>query len=217
MPSKTFFNLPSKKRELFIQVALKEFSENNFETASVNRIIKEVGISRGSVYQYFTDKLDLWLYLKEFAEKTKKANVQAVDRAHFESFWDYYRELYIKGADFDLLNPQCSKFLYRISYKETSKEVEHYIEEWKSSAIEQFNQWIAFEQSQGSFNPDISQETVAHFMFTISTSLVELLQKNYLVDFENSFKNDQGMLTDNMANYSKAVDDIISLLSKALK
>lgn len=217
MPSKTFLNLPSKKRELFIQVALKEFSENNFETASVNRIIKEVGISRGSVYQYFTDKLDLWLYLKEFAEKTKMANVQALERADFESFWDYYRELYIKGADFDLLNPQCSKFLYRISYKETSKEVEDYIENWKSLVLEQFTKWISFEQSQGSFNADIPLETAAHFMLTISTSLVELLQKNYLINFDTNLESNKSILTDNMANYSKAVDDIISLLSKALK
>lgn len=217
MPSKTFLNLPKEKRESFIQISLKEFSDNNFETASVNRIIKELDISRGSVYQYFTDKLDLWLYLKEYAEKTKMENVQSVNREDFDTFWDYFRELYIKGADFDLLNPLCSKFLYKIYYKETSKEVDKYSNNWKVQADEQFRQWVQFEQSNGSFNKDISLDMIVHFMVTISTSLVELLQNKFLVDFDQNLENNKSLLSDNILAYSKAVDEIISLLSKALK
>ncbi|WP_051568659.1 TetR/AcrR family transcriptional regulator [Crocinitomix catalasitica] len=217
MPSKTFLNLPKEKRESFIQVSLKEFSENNFETASVNRIIKELGISRGSVYQYFTDKLGLWLYLKEHAEKTKMENVQSVNREDFDTFWDYYRELYIKGADFDLLNPLCSKFLYKIAYQESSKEVRKYINNWKIQADQQFREWVQYEQSNGSFNSDISLDMIVHFMITISTSLVELLQNKFLVDFDQHIKNDKSILADNISAYSKAVDEIVSLLSKALK
>ena len=43
--------------------AEREFLENSFEAASINRIIKEAAIPRGSFYQYFEDKKDIFLYI----------------------------------------------------------------------------------------------------------------------------------------------------------
>ena len=58
---------------------------------------------------------------------------------------------------------------------------------------------------------------IVHFMVTISTSLVELLQNKFLVDFDQNLENNKSLLSDYILDYSKAVDEIISLLSKALK
>ncbi|MBU5316597.1 TetR/AcrR family transcriptional regulator [Clostridium bornimense] len=63
MPKNTFFNLPKDKRNKIIKCAKKEFSKYNFYDASINRIIKEANISRGSFYQYFENKEDLFIYL----------------------------------------------------------------------------------------------------------------------------------------------------------
>ena len=48
MPTQTFFNLPKKKQELLLKSARNEFTNTSFENASINQIIKEAGISRGS-------------------------------------------------------------------------------------------------------------------------------------------------------------------------
>lgn len=63
MPTHTFFNLQQDKQNKIIAVSKKEFSEHNFYGASINRIIKEAGISRGSFYQYFENKEDLFIYI----------------------------------------------------------------------------------------------------------------------------------------------------------
>ena len=65
MPSDTFLRLNDEKKKKLIDASFKEFSLYNFNDVSINRIIKEAGISRGSFYMYFADKKDLYFYLLE--------------------------------------------------------------------------------------------------------------------------------------------------------
>jgi AcrR family transcriptional regulator len=71
MPKQTFFNLPEEKRQTIIDVAIEEFAENGFEAASINRIVANSGISKGSFYQYFEDKLDLFMHLVDILAQEK--------------------------------------------------------------------------------------------------------------------------------------------------
>jgi len=63
VPTSTFFRLPEEKRQRLIDAAWEEFSRTSFSDASINRIIHEARIPRGSFYQYFADKEDLFWYL----------------------------------------------------------------------------------------------------------------------------------------------------------
>lgn len=65
MPSATFFNLPEEKRQRLIEVAWDEMTAVSFDKVSINRIIQNANISRGSFYQYFADKADLLHFLLE--------------------------------------------------------------------------------------------------------------------------------------------------------
>lgn len=73
MPTKAFFNLDLKKQEDLLKAARKEFSTNSFENASINQIIKEINMPRGSFYLYFENKEDLYIYiLKNYFKSFKK-------------------------------------------------------------------------------------------------------------------------------------------------
>lgn len=65
MPTQTFYNLPKEKQDKIIMVSKEEFSEYSFYDASINRIVKNAEISRGSFYLYFENKEDLFVYLLE--------------------------------------------------------------------------------------------------------------------------------------------------------
>ena len=70
MPSDTFFRLPLQKRETLLACAREEFARVSYPEASINRIIHNAHIPRGSFYMYFTDKADLFFYLMDcFAER----------------------------------------------------------------------------------------------------------------------------------------------------
>lgn len=63
MPTNTFFNLPEEKKNKIIKAANKEFARVPLEQASIKNIVEDAEIARGSFYQYFEDKQDLFEYL----------------------------------------------------------------------------------------------------------------------------------------------------------
>lgn len=63
MPTSTFFRLPEEKRQRLMDAAWAEFTQVRCADASINKIIQGAKISRGSFYQYFTDKDELFSYL----------------------------------------------------------------------------------------------------------------------------------------------------------
>ncbi|PIO87443.1 hypothetical protein B8A32_09990 [Loigolactobacillus backii] len=62
VPTSTFFNLTEAKKQRLLTAAHAEFSRVPLHEASINRIIQQAKISRGSFYQYFSDKMDLFGY-----------------------------------------------------------------------------------------------------------------------------------------------------------
>ena len=63
MPTDTFFRLPEEKRTRILEGAWSEFTAVPYAEASINRIVQTSRIPRGSFYQYFEDKNDLFLTL----------------------------------------------------------------------------------------------------------------------------------------------------------
>ena len=63
MPTSTFFNLPPQKHEKIVTAIKDEFARVPFDEVSINRIVQDAGISRGSFYQYFEDKSDMLNYI----------------------------------------------------------------------------------------------------------------------------------------------------------
>lgn len=63
MPSERYYKLSEDKQERIMDASLDEFTKEGFEAASINQIIKEADISRGSFYTYFADKSDLFRFM----------------------------------------------------------------------------------------------------------------------------------------------------------
>ena len=72
MPTGTFFRLPEEKRSRLMEVAWEEFSNTPYAKVSINRIIQAAQIPRGSFYQYFADKEELFLYMVESLQNSLK-------------------------------------------------------------------------------------------------------------------------------------------------
>lgn len=65
MPTDTFFRLAEEKRARIIDCAWEEFTLVAYSDVSINRIIQKARIPRGSFYQYFEDKSDLFFFLMD--------------------------------------------------------------------------------------------------------------------------------------------------------
>ena len=58
-----FKNLTKQKQQVIINSAIEEFVRNGFDDASTNEIVLNANISKGSLFNYFRSKKDLYLYL----------------------------------------------------------------------------------------------------------------------------------------------------------
>lgn len=94
MPTKAFYKLDMDKQKRIIESAKQEFSENFYEDASINKIIKEINMPRGSFYLYFENKEDLYLYILElYLKEFKKILLELLEKNNhniFESFISIY-------------------------------------------------------------------------------------------------------------------------------
>jgi AcrR family transcriptional regulator len=90
MPKQTFFHLSKDKQDTLIHAAKQEFSRVPLHEASIANIIKSAGIPRGSFYQYFEDKDDLFYYLlNQLAEKNNQRFISVLNEKNgdlFETF-----------------------------------------------------------------------------------------------------------------------------------
>ncbi|KON88158.1 TetR family transcriptional regulator [Sporosarcina globispora] len=52
-----------EKQERIINAAMKEFIKSGYDKASTNEMVKDAQISKGSLFNYFSSKKDLYLFL----------------------------------------------------------------------------------------------------------------------------------------------------------
>jgi AcrR family transcriptional regulator len=76
VPSRTWERLPPAKRAAVEAAAQAEFAERGFSGGSLNVIAREAGVAKGSLFQYFADKLDLYAYIAEQASARIRAEME---------------------------------------------------------------------------------------------------------------------------------------------
>ncbi len=90
MPKNTFFNLPEEKKDKIIAVAIDEFTQNHYEKVTINKIVKKAEIPKGSFYQYFENKDDLYIFLFGQIGNTKKClleeSKEKINQMDFKAF-----------------------------------------------------------------------------------------------------------------------------------
>lgn len=75
-----------KSRETLLKVSLEEFGLNSYEKASLNNIIKNAGVSKGSFYYHFKNKEDLYKHLLQESVAAKWAYIRHYSQENGEDF-----------------------------------------------------------------------------------------------------------------------------------
>ena len=72
MPTQTFTKLPEEKKKRIFTAIYEELKRAPFPEMSINQVIKNAGIPRGSFYQYFENKEDAFDYFIDEASRGLK-------------------------------------------------------------------------------------------------------------------------------------------------
>jgi AcrR family transcriptional regulator len=110
MPKQTFLNLPKDKRTFITNAAIDEFAEHGYKSASINRIVTNSGISKGSFYQYFEDKMDVFKYLMDVVAKEKMEffKDKHPPSSNMDTF-EYFRWIVKTGMEFNSAYPRMTQ------------------------------------------------------------------------------------------------------------
>ncbi|MGW6544491.1 TetR/AcrR family transcriptional regulator [Streptomyces massasporeus] len=76
MPTPTWTRLSPARRERILVAAMDEFGTHGYSTGSLNVIAREAGVAKGSLFQYFSGKLDLFSYVAEQTSLRVHAHMQ---------------------------------------------------------------------------------------------------------------------------------------------
>lgn len=81
-----FKKLNEEKKNMIINAALKEFVQNGFDKASTNEIVKEAQISKGSLFNYFYSKKDLYIFLVDYSAEAIDGLYEEMDLTETDLF-----------------------------------------------------------------------------------------------------------------------------------
>ncbi len=120
MPKDTYYRLADEKRRRIFNAAADELIRVPVSEMSINRIIQNAGISRGSFYQYFEDKYDLAHYVLadyvvQFTDDVR-ASMKASGGNLFDGLADLFRTVIqvaedktVRKALMNLIMEACGK------------------------------------------------------------------------------------------------------------
>ena len=171
MISPTFQNLKEDKKNRIIDAALEEFSTRPFNEASITNIVKNADISRGSFYQYFGNKENIYKYLVNFLYAKHREELVSLLIENAGQLYPSLLKFYENYID-DLFESRYFAF-----YKNTFRYVNHYLI-GDEGVLSLRNQSTNREEQQKKFieivdmndlKADSSQEVLEYIYFLVNT------------------------------------------------
>lgn len=204
MPKSTFYNIDEEKRERIVEVIIDEFSENTYETASINQIVKNADIAKGSFYQYFEDKLDIYKLAVGIAQSERTNYIERVNEDNrYRDEFRIMRELCIAIIKFEIDRPKYSSIINKF-HKNTDLELKNEVlQEIEIASRYEFKTILEEGIDSGKiyYNVDIE----------LMTFLLENISRNIKEYFNIKRREDK------YVNYEGFVDTAIDLVENGIK
>ena len=185
MPTETFFNLPEEKKQRIIEAAIDEFSRYSFHKARVTAIADNAGIAKGSFYQYFEDKKDLYKYLMEIIAEMKLSYINKdmlMNREKY-GFFQLLREVFLNGIRFAKENPRLVPIgEMLVADKDLLNEL---YGEHQYLSYDFFKELLKFGRDKGEIDPDADLDFLARMLSGLTYSLVDLVMEDGKIDMDD--------------------------------
>ncbi|MCF1684025.1 TetR/AcrR family transcriptional regulator [Tetragenococcus halophilus] len=157
-----FNNLNSEKQAEIINAAIKEFVNNGYEKASTNEIVKKANISKGSLFNYFNNKRDLYLYLIEHSIQVIEKFYEQIDVSETDLF-KRIEDIGLQKLYFHQKFPHVFDFLAS-SIQEESAEVRDAIKQKVNPVYDEGTDKIYENIDYSKFREDIDIEKAIEIM-----------------------------------------------------
>lgn len=154
MPKDTFHNLPDDKRRRFVDAAMTTFASAPYDQASITSLTKAIGIAKGSFYQYFEDKFELYVWLlSEIA--SRKTQLAAENMGADGDLWERLQELYAAGLVLWREQPRLAAIVLHLDQPSREPRLEALRKQRVRSATDWIRAQLEAGVREGSVRPDL--------------------------------------------------------------
>lgn len=200
----TFNNLPPEKQERVLGAALKEFADKGYQLASVNTMVSDSGIAKGSIYQYFKDKQSLFLYIFDFAIGVVRRTLLTVkEETREEDFFVRLEKSLLAGVDFIQRHPRVYGLYLKILYDQQVPRRRELLLAVRRFAAEYLGSLVRQGQARGELRADLSPDAV---IFVLDALLDRFLQAVALPSFDVTLGLDQAGPDERRGRVGELVD-----------
>ena len=174
MPKETFFNLPEEKRQRLLDLAIEEFAALDDRHASISRIVARAGIAKGSFYQYFEDKRDLFLYLLDASVNQRRLDyLQSMQQqGPPQGFFDQLRWMLRGSVETARAYPQLSQIALR-AYSADLPFADEALARGKAMGREYLRDMVVRARDGGELAPDLDPDLVTAVIIAVITEFTQ--------------------------------------------
>ncbi len=174
MPRPRFHKLPADQQQAILRAAREEFSTHGFNAASLNGIIDEAGISKGSMYYYFDGKEDLYAHvtrveLKRVFDGMGPFPVPAAREP--DAFWATLTEYYLRIMEALTSSPQAAALAREWITASASPALAHAQTEMQAALMPWFEQALAAGQRTRAIRRDVPPDLLVALVFGMGQAM----------------------------------------------
>jgi TetR/AcrR family transcriptional regulator len=155
----TFRHLPPDKQERVLTAALAEFADQGYQAASLNRMVAQAGIAKGSLYQYFPNKEGIFSHIFQYALKAVRGTLTTVKEETLEeNFFIRLEKSLLAGVRFLREHPRIFSLYLKIQFDKNVPFREEFLTAVRRHATEYFASLVRWAQIRGELRPGVSRE-----------------------------------------------------------
>jgi AcrR family transcriptional regulator len=208
VPKKTFFNLSEEKRKKITDTLIKYFATKPYSRVDIEDVAKECGVAKGSMYQYFENKKDMYFYV---IEESAKRLLEVANKYDFEkmSIFEYVEKSFDETWEFLKNHPYEYMLLEKTAFYDDSPYKEEVQEFLKSKTKSVLYDLVIKNQKGGLIREDISSDLILIFIESSTWGL-----KRFFIEMARS----KGIKVSDLSKefVKKLEDDYMKLLKEGI-
>ncbi|MCS5625500.1 MAG: TetR/AcrR family transcriptional regulator [Candidatus Marinimicrobia bacterium] len=160
-----FEQLPQEKQSRIVNASISEFAEKDYETASMNTVVNQAGISKGSLFNYFKTKSVLYDHIYQLALGEVKLYLRDVrDETIDLSFENRLSKIVDSGVLFITEHPRLARIYFRLVYSGDSPNRKKIVHELQAMSDDYLGNIIQDAMGRNELNPNLDKAQSIFFL-----------------------------------------------------
>jgi AcrR family transcriptional regulator len=191
----TFLNLPEEKKDRILARATREFSEKGYQGASINTLVDDLGISKGSIFQYFTSKKGLFLFVFQMAvERVRRTLVGVKEETEGLEVFERIRRSLLAGVDFVRRHPQIYRIYLKLLFDREAPYRAELLQAIRLFSAEYLGSLVEKGLERGEISKDIPLEQAVFILDAVLDRYLQAYMVPFLDQGSKIYQGDQGQV-----------------------